>query len=202
MSRVLVLFAHPAVEKSRVHIKLMKHIPAHQGITFHDLYELYPDFQIDVDQEQKLMENHDIIVLQHPIYWYSAPAIVKQWLDLVLEHGWAYGSSGFALKGKVMMSAISCGGALETYTETGRNKKKIPEFLFPFEFTARLCNMDYWPPFVIHGTHKLSDTDMLLHALQFEQMLLALAGDRISPDERKSCTYMNELFPIPKTIQS
>lgn len=202
MAKILVLFAHPAFEKSRVHLKLVKHIPSQHGIRFHDLYENYPDFHIDIEREQQLLLQHDIIIFQHPFYWYSAPAIIKQWMDLVLEHGWAYGRTGKALTGKIMLNAISCGGSLQSYLPTGKNNRKIRDYLLPFEHSATLCNMEYWPPFVIHGTHKLTETDMHLHAIQYEQLLLSLADDRFSIAEKNTCNYMNDLIPIPSSIQS
>ena len=82
MNKVLILFAHPALEKSRVNLRLIREVRDLPGITFHDLYETYPDFLIDVKREQKLMEDHQIIVLQHPFYWYSTPAILKEWQEL------------------------------------------------------------------------------------------------------------------------
>ncbi|HEY0751210.1 MAG TPA: NAD(P)H-dependent oxidoreductase, partial [Chitinophagaceae bacterium] len=197
MAKILVLFAHPALEKSRVHTRLIKHIPLHPEITFHDLYERYPDFHIDIEYEQQLLLQHDVFIFQHPFYWYSAPALIKQWLDLVLEHGWAYGSGGNALSGKFMLNAISCGGSLNSYQPTGKNRRKVREFLLPFHHTATLCKMDYWPPFVIHGTHNLSETDMDLYALQYEQFLLALAANRFSVEEKDQCNYLNDLIPIP-----
>lgn len=202
MARILVLFAHPALETSRVHSQLIRQIPIQQNITFHDLYEIYPDFHIDIDREQQLLLSHDIIILQHPLYWYSVPPIIKQWLDLVLEHGWAYGATGTALAGKVMMQAITSGGSFDSYNAAGKHKQTLPEYLAAFENTARICNMNYWPPFVVHGTHRISDTDIQLHATQYKQMLLALAADRISAAEREGCFYLNDLFPIPSTIQS
>ena len=78
MSRVLVLFAHPALEKSRVNRHLLRAIEGLPDVTVHDLYEEYPDFQIDAEREQELLRTHDVIVLQHPFYWYSAPALVKE----------------------------------------------------------------------------------------------------------------------------
>ncbi|MCU7375699.1 NAD(P)H-dependent oxidoreductase [Paucibacter sp. O1-1] len=74
-------------------------------MTINDLYANYPDFLIDVAREQQLCESHDVIIFQHPFYWYSTPAIVKEWLDLVLEHGWAYGKTGTALKDKMVLSS-------------------------------------------------------------------------------------------------
>jgi len=202
MAKVLILFAHPALEKSRVHKRLIRHVRNLEGIHFHDLYEAYPDMDIDVKQEQKLLLQHDIIIFQHPFYWYSAPAIIKQWQDLVLEHGWAYGPGGTALTGKKIFNAMSSGGPRAVYSEGGRNRFSIRQFLAPFDQTAVLCKMTYMPPFVVHGTHGLKVEDIELHAVQYEQMLVALASDRISDEEYMGLEYLNELVPIPLTIQS
>lgn len=202
MANILVLFAHPALEKSRIHTRLIRHIKHVQGVTFHDLYEAYPDFDINIKREQYLLTLHDIIIWQHPFYWYSAPALTKQWMDLVLEHGWAYGAKGKALTGKKIFNAISTGGTPAAYSKTGRNRFTIPELLSPFDQTAYLCNMTYMPPFVVQGTHKLEPADIELCGVQYEQLLTALAHDRIADHEWKNVTYLNELVPIPQPIQS
>lgn len=149
--RTLVLFAHPALEKSRVQKNLLKAARGLDHVTVHDLYEEYPDFQIDVAREQALAEAHERIVLQHPFYWYSTPAIMKEWFDTVLQYGWAYGHEGTALHGKTLASVISAGGPVEAYGPSGYNTYPIAEFLKPFEQTARLCGMTYAEPLVFHG---------------------------------------------------
>src|ERR1700755_676000 len=121
MARVLIQFAHPLLSKSLIQRTLLDYCRDLEGVTFNDLYEYYPDLYIDVKREQDLLMNHDILVLQHPFYWYSSPAIIKQWLDLVLEYDWAYGNNGNALKGKKMFNAISCGGGKQTYGPGGYN---------------------------------------------------------------------------------
>ena len=105
MNKILILFGHPAVKRSTINAALRKAVENLEGITFHDLYASYPDFLIDVVHEQKLCESHDIIIFQHPFYWYSTPAIIKEWFDLVLEHTWAYGETGTALAGKITFQA-------------------------------------------------------------------------------------------------
>src|SRR6267142_5420557 len=107
MNKVLILFAHPALEKSRVNQELMREVRGLPGITFHDLYETYPDFHIDVKREQRQVEAHDIVIFQHPFYWYGSPAILKEWQDLVVEYGYAYGKGGNAFQGKLMLNAIT-----------------------------------------------------------------------------------------------
>ena len=202
MAKLLVLFAHPALEKSRVHARLLHHIRHLPNLSLHDLYEAYPELDIDVEKEKQLLLSHDIIIWQHPFYWYSAPAIIKQWMDLVLEHNWAYGSHGDKLVGKRIFNAISSGGRREAYSATGRNRYTVQQLLAPFEQTALLCGMKYLPPFAVHGTHKLNDADIELYAVQYEQLLVALANDRISEEEYKKVNYLNDLNPIPEQVQS
>ena len=165
MPRVLVLFAHPAFEKSRINRRLLEAITDLDGVTIHDLYEAYPDFHIDVAAEQRRLVAHDVLVLQHPFYWYSAPALVKEWMDLVLEHGFAYGSRGHALDGKVMLNATTTGGPEAAYQVGGRNRYTMRQLLAPFDQRAFLCRMHYLTPFVVHGTHRV-DVDAGLHDVQ------------------------------------
>lgn len=179
MARILILFAHPALEKSRVHRRLIREVPDVPGITFHDLYEEYPTFDVDVPREQELLLAHDLIVLQHPFFWYSTPPLVKQWEDLVLEHGWAYGSRGKALRDKQMLSLITAGGGASAYQREGYNGFTIRELLAPIEQTAKLCNMRYLPPYVIAGTHRMNDDDIEQAAQRYRQLLLLLRDDRI-----------------------
>ena len=72
MARILLLFGHPALEKSRVHRRLLQYVSRREGITLDDLYEEYPGFDVDVAREQQLLENHDLILLQHPFCWYRS----------------------------------------------------------------------------------------------------------------------------------
>ena len=51
--------------------------------------------------------DHDVVLFQFPLFWYSTPSILKEWQDLVLEHGFAYGAEGDALDGKRMMIAVT-----------------------------------------------------------------------------------------------
>lgn len=195
MSRILILFAHPRLQNSRTHAGLIHGLDKISHLTFHDLYETYPDFDIDVEYEQDLLLNHDVFVMQFPFYWYSSPPILKQWIDLVLEHGWAYGQKGKALKGKKLMPAISTGGREEAYRNGGFNKFTIREFLTPFEQTAKLCNMIFLPPFVIHGTHLATEKDIELGASAYHLLLNKIAEDKVDYDELNRLNYANEILP-------
>jgi glutathione-regulated potassium-efflux system ancillary protein KefG len=172
MNRVLILFAHPAIQKSRVNRRLASAVQELPNVTFHDLYEEYPDLEIDVPREQKLLREHDVLVFQHPFYWYSTPAIMKEWCDLVLEYGFAYGEGGTALEGKTWVHALTTGGMSEAYAPDGINRYTIAQFLTPLEQTANLCGIHFLPPFVVHATHRLdSDRAILRHAMDYRQFV-------------------------------
>lgn len=194
MARVLFLFAHPALEKSRVNARLIRDVAHLDGITFHDLYEAYPDFFVDVAREQELLLAHDLIVLHHPMYWYSAPALVKQWEDLVLEHGWAYGARGTALRGKKILHAVSTGGSEQAYQTLGMHHHTIREFLLPFEQTAKLCGMIYLPPYLVHGSHRLSDDEIERFAREYLELMKKLRDDKLDFDRLLRFGTCNEFL--------
>jgi glutathione-regulated potassium-efflux system ancillary protein KefG len=157
-AKVLVLFSHPALHKSRVNRVMAASAKQVPGVTFQDLYAEYPDLDIDVSEQKRLLEAHDVVVHQHPFYWYSAPAIVKEWCDLVLEYGYAYGPGGTALEGKRWAHAITAAGPQDAYRTDGANRFTIRQLLSPFDQTAHLCGMEFLEPFVVHGVLRL-DTE-------------------------------------------
>lgn len=181
MNRVLIQFAHPALEKSRVNKVLAQAVRDLDGVTFRDLYEEYPELQVDVKKEQNLLESHDVIVFQHPFYWYSAPAIVKEWIDLVLTYGWAYGEGGDKLAGKTWVHAITAGGPATAYSKTGYNRFTVRELLAPFEQTAYLCDMVFVAPFLIHGALGLSrENDLPVLAQDYRKWVMNLRDGELA----------------------
>ena len=191
MKRILVLFAHPALQISRVNSSMLDEMLQITGLTVHDLYERYPDFDIDVKYEQQLMTDHDVIVFHHPFFWYSTPAILKEWQDLVLEHDWAYGSKGTALHGKYFLNIVTTGGNEAAYQKNGYNHFTMRELLAPIEQTARLCGMIYLPPFVVHGTLGLSAQDIAVHTRDCRRFLEALRDERIDLEATSDLPRIN-----------
>jgi len=158
--KTLVIVAHPNLAESRINNRLARAVEDTQGVTVHHLYNEYPDFNIDVEREQKLLLEHDRIVLQFPFYWYSSPALLKQWEDAVLAYGFAYGHEGTALHGKEFMLALSTGGPEEAYQAGGYNQYSMSELLKPFQATSNLIGTKYLPPFLIHGIFQVSDEQL------------------------------------------
>lgn len=203
-NQILILFAHPALEKSRINRRLIQAVQGLDSVMVHDLYETYPDFHINVRLEQDLLLAHDVIVLHHPFYWYSSPALLKEWQDLVLEHGFAYGHEGIALRGKKVMTAITTGGDQPAYCQQGYNRFTIRELLVPFEQTANLCGMEYLPPFVVHGTHQLREGHQITeHAENYRNTIVALRDnaihwERLSQVQCLTATNLNQVIRSPE----
>ena len=189
--RILILFAHPALQKSRVNRVLIQAVRELDGVTFHDLYQIYPDFYIDVKREQDLLKTHDIVTFHYPFFWFSTPALLKEWKDLVLEHDWAYGRNGNALRGKKHLNVITTGAREASYCRSGESHFTIRDLLAPVEQTARLCGMEYLPPFVIHGTHEMTETVIQKHARDYRRTLEALRDRRIDLDAVRSHPRLN-----------
>ena len=180
MRRILVLLAHPSLGRSEVNRPMADAVRGVDGITLVDLYGEYPSFQIDIDREQKRLLSHDVVVFQHPLYWYSTPAILKEWQDLVLEHGFAYGSDGTALHGKILFNALTAGGLEAAYRSEGYNHFTIRELLHPIEQTAALCGMIYLPPFALFGARTAVDERRVeQHIDAWVCMLEALRDERL-----------------------
>ena len=171
---VLLVLAHPALERSRANRALAKAAKSLSGVTFKDLYETYPDFVVDIETEQAALVAHDVVALQFPLFWYSTPALIKEWLDLVWLHGFAYGEGGEALKGKRLFVACTTGASAKAYHAHGYNRFSMDEFLRPLEQTAHLCGMEWETPFVVHGASVKDDAALKAEAERYRARVTSL----------------------------
>jgi glutathione-regulated potassium-efflux system ancillary protein KefG len=193
-NQVLIQFAHPALQKSRVNSRLIAAVQNLENVTINDLYEEYPDFSINVRREQELLLRHDVIIFHHPFYWYSCPALLKQWQDLVLEYGFAYGTHGTKLAGKWALTVITTGGSTEAYGRKGGNYYSIRELLAPLEQTIRLCGMVYLPPFVISGTLMIRDeNEITKYAELYRRAVESLRDGTLELAELSHLTFLNDV---------
>lgn len=178
--KILVLFAHPSQHRSEVNLPMVRACTEVDGVTVVDLYAEYPSYCIDIEREQQRLRDHDVIVFMFPIYWYSTPAILKEWQDLVLEYGFAYGHDGTALRGKLATCAVTAGGPEDAYRSSGYNHYSIGEMLRPLEQTTILCGMTYLPPFTLFGSRTaVEDGKIKQHVENWKLTLSALRDDRL-----------------------
>ena len=168
---IVIYFAHLAIERSVINRKLCEAVRDLPGVDFRDLHELYPDFYINRDTEQSVLRAADLIVFQHPIYWYGAPAIFKHFIDTVWLRGFAYGPGGNALRGKDFLLVASTGALAEEYGPVGVHEHPFTELILPIEQTARFCGMRFLTPLVLHGGHGLPADVIAEHARRYRGLL-------------------------------
>ncbi len=147
----VVIVSHPSLERSKSNRALYEAVQGIPHVEARHLESLYPGGGIEVAAEQSRLEWAGRVVFQFPFYWYSAPPMLKRWMDDVLEFGWAYGPGGTHLKGKVLQLVVTTGAPESAYRPDGYNLYAMDELLRPFEVTARLTGMEYARPLVLYG---------------------------------------------------
>jgi glutathione-regulated potassium-efflux system ancillary protein KefF len=175
MAEIVIVIAHPHLELSRINRRLFRTAARLDSprIAVRDLYALYPDYLIDVAQEQDALARAQLVVWQHPIYWYSMPSLMKLWIDEVLSAGWAYGPGGTALNGKDLWLVATTGGPQDSYHPDSYNRYYFDAFLPPYEQTAALCGMRFIPPLLLHGAHQADEAALDAHAHAYASRLLS-----------------------------
>ena len=162
-----IFLFHPDINNQSRANQALVNAAKDAGIEVRDEYALYPDFKIDVKAEQAILEDTDRIIFQFPMYWYSSPALFKEWQDRVLEYGWAYGSTGNALQGKEVILALTQGAKAEDYTINGRFQVTTEELLKPFETIRFHTGLNFMEPFVVSGALNLSDSELVKAAQDY-----------------------------------
>jgi putative NADPH-quinone reductase len=172
--KTLIIITHPTMIKSTMNKRWMEELLKFpEKYTVHQLYEAYPDELIDVEAEQRLIEQHDKIIFQFPYYWFNMPSLLKKWFDQVMTHGWAYGSkSGYRMKGKTIALAISLGVEEEELSNVGKYKYPLNELTRPFELSFEYVKANYQPPFAYYGLEfNVSDSHIELGVRSYMQFL-------------------------------
>jgi len=196
MNKILILFAHPALQKSRIHKTLITSVKKVDNVTLHDLYEEYPEFDIDAKREHKIIENHDVLIFQFPLYWYSTPSILKQWFDIVITFGWGFGPGAVALKNKKFLLVVSSGGPKKAYQPEGSNRHTLNQLLAPLEESAHFCQMEYLPPFVIHGSLSMPEQHIRQYCEDYIRVIMGLRDDNLDLGEITKAAYFNHNFAL------
>ncbi|MDN3679127.1 NAD(P)H-dependent oxidoreductase [Vibrio tapetis subsp. quintayensis] len=193
-NRVLVLFAHPSQHRSEVNQPLFDAAMVAKGVTAIDLYAEYPTFNVNIEREQQRLRDHDVVIFQFPLFWYSTPAILKEWQDLVLEYGFAYGNEGTALYGKTFFCALSAGGKQDAYQTDGYNHFTIRELLHPLEQMASLTGMRYLAPFTLFGSRTAAEEGRITeHVNKWITLLDGLVTDKVDLKEAQHLDKLNHL---------
>jgi glutathione-regulated potassium-efflux system ancillary protein KefG len=192
-NKILVLFAHPSPERSEVNLPLFQAAQTIENVTTVDLYSEYPNFRINIEKEQRRLVEHDILIFLFPLYWYSTPALLKEWQELVLEYGFAYGVEAEALRGKWFMCAVSAGGSERAYQTDGYNHFTIREILIPLEQMAGNTGMNYLSPFAIFSARTAAEDHKIAHYIDdWKKLLIALRDHRLDLPNASGVAKIND----------
>ncbi len=144
MKKILIVSGHTDLNNSFANKTILeetkKLLPEAE---FAYLDKLYPDFRIDAKAEQERLLRADIIVLQYPLFWYSAPSLLHCWMEQTFTHGFSHGKTGDKLKGKQLVLSFTFGASASMYSHDGPMGYNIDEFLPCFKATCRLCQMEF-----------------------------------------------------------
>ena len=173
---ILVVHAHPYPVRSRTGGALLAAIGDVPGVQVRSLYQMYPDFDIDPRAEREALEAARLVVLLHPIFWYTTPAILKHWFDVVLVKGWAYGQGARVLKDKPCLWAVTTGGDDREYSPSGHHAHPFEAFAPVVEQTVRYCGMRWLAPFVVHAGRQLSDDELRERAAELRRRIVEHAA--------------------------
>lgn len=164
---IALIYAHPHPARSIANRALLAAVRDRPGVRLHSLYDLYPEFSIDVEAERALLLSARLVVWQHPLFWYHVPALLKLWFEGVLGEGWAFGEGGDALAGKDCLWVTTTGALDDAYAATGKHGFPFSAFVPPVQQTARLCGMNWLEPIVVHGAHRIGPEALRLAAAAY-----------------------------------
>ena len=184
-----LIYAHPYPLHSRANRALLDAVRDLPGLQIRDLYALYPDFHIDARAEQAALADSHTVVLQHPLQWYHAPALLSLWFEKTLAYGWAYGHDPAgratrALEGKRLLWAVSTGGAERAYQPEGYNHHTMAQIATPIQQTGAYCGLQWLEPHIVHAAHRLSAPELAAAAQGYRARLQAELATPSSPQER------------------
>lgn len=181
--KTLIIVSHPEIDESGSQQYLKEALPGSSEITFHHLETTYPDGKIDIEQEQKLLQNHDRIIFQFPLYWYSSPPMLKHWQDEVLTENFAYGYGGNKLKEKELGLVLVIGMPEKEYQVGGREGFSLSTLTTPYQAMAKKTQMHFLKPFLIFQFHYMEETEKMRMLLAYQQYLMIESFDTLRAKE-------------------
>lgn len=184
MIKTLVIISHPDISESSTQQYFLNSTPENEGITTHHLETAYPDGKIDVVKEQELLQKHDRILFQFPFYWYSSPALLKQWQDEVLTDGFAYGKRGKSLVGKEFGLILAIGISESEYQAGGNELFSINELTKPYQAMAYKTGMTYLKPLPVFQFAYMNEDRKIDLLIEYQQMLTREKDDSLDVKEK------------------
>ncbi|KQQ76368.1 NAD(P)H-dependent oxidoreductase [Acinetobacter sp. Leaf130] len=151
----LLILAHPYYAQSIANKAIVEElVKTYPDLEVRDIFQLYPDYQIDVSAEQEALLRHDTIILQYPMFWFNMPAILKLWFDEVFTYQFAYGSQGDKLKDKKVIISMTVGQTEANMVNDQENL--IDSFLKAVQYSIQYTQMELSATYLLYDVSPLS----------------------------------------------
>ncbi|WP_291469393.1 NAD(P)H-dependent oxidoreductase [Companilactobacillus sp.] len=167
-----MVVSHPEISGSQTQQFLKKGSESTDAI-WHHIEGLK---SIEVDLERQLLESADRIIFQFPLYWYSAPAGLKEWLDKVMSRNFVYGDGQFHLEDKEFGLVVTTGLPEKDFQVGGAENMTLDQLLSPYRAFASRAHMKVLPMFLV---------DQFWYKTEHQQMQLLIDYQR----------YISQKFP-------
>ncbi|NIL20540.1 NAD(P)H-dependent oxidoreductase [Pseudomonas sp. AN3A02] len=136
----------------------------------------------DIQQELDKLLWADLLILNFPIFWFSAPAMLKGWIDRVLVSGVCYGGKRFydqgGLAGKKALVTVTLGGREHMFGE-GAIHGPLEDMLRPIlRGTLAYVGFEVLEPFVAWHVPYISAEARQGFLHRYQQRLEGLAADQ------------------------
>ncbi|MEQ1109097.1 NAD(P)H-dependent oxidoreductase [Acinetobacter seifertii] len=170
----LLILAHPYYAQSIANKTIVNEfIKTYPNLEVRDIFQLYPDYKIDVSAEQEALLRHDTIILQYPMFWFNMPAILKLWFDEVFTYQFAYGSQGDKLKDKKVIISMTVGQKEADMVNERENL--IDSFLKAVQYSIQYTQMQLSSTFLLYDVSPLSgnsESEIKLKAVEHGHKVL------------------------------
>ncbi|MDC4797553.1 NAD(P)H-dependent oxidoreductase [Acinetobacter baumannii] len=170
----LLILAHPYYAQSIANKTIVNElIKTYPDLEVRDIFQLYPDYKIDVSAEQEALLRHDTIILQYPMFWFNMPAILKLWFDEVFTYQFAYGSQGDKLKDKKVIISMTVGQKEANMVNDQENL--IDSFLKSVQHSIQYTQMQLSGTFLLYDVSSLSgnpESKIKLEAVEHSHKVL------------------------------
>jgi len=156
--QTLIIVAHPQLAESSTQ-QFLRRGAELVAATWHPLTQ---NFTIAAEQSQ--LQAAQRIIWQFPLYWYSAPAMLKAWQDQVLTSKFAIQQQ--ALAGKELGLVVTTNTPARDYQSGAAEQFTFAELLRPYQALADKSGLHWLPPFIVHQFSYQTD-------IQQQQLLIA-----------------------------
>lgn len=174
--KTLVVVSHPKINDSQTQQFLLQGAKL-QDVTWHHVEELK---EIDVEKEQALLMENDRIIFQFPLYWYAAPAGLKDWEDQVLTRNFVYGDGDDNLSDKEFGIVVSTGMPLKEFQRGGSENVTIDEIMAPYFAIAQRGKMKILPVFTIAQFQYLNEQKQMRLLIDYQRYLTQTYPDSLT----------------------